>query len=145
MVRKVLLAALTLALFAFLSPSPAAAATQAGCGGRNDTDVPIPDLSTVESRITLYFCPSGPLTGTLDVHIVHPYIGDLTVNLFDPDGNLTSLHRGGGGDTDNLDLTLTISFRDGTDANGTWRLQVTDMAEGDTGYLDSWGIALPGP
>lgn len=146
MVRKVLLAALTVALFAFGSPVPASAATaQAGCGGRIDTDLPIPDESTVESRITLFLCPSGQLTGTIEIHIVHPYIGDLMVNLIDPDGNITTLHAGSGGDADNIDRVYGVSFLDGADAMGTWRLQITDMAAGDTGYLDWWAIDLPGP
>ncbi|HEX6873669.1 MAG TPA: M28 family peptidase, partial [Micromonosporaceae bacterium] len=60
-----------------------------GCSGTNGNDVSIPDNTTVESTITISGCTgNASATSTVEVHIVHTYIGDLVVNLVAPDGSL---------------------------------------------------------
>src|SRR5262249_18464291 len=54
----------------------------------NGTDVTIPDLSTVESPVTVSGCTGNASTATsVTVHIVHTYRGDLTIDLVAPDGS----------------------------------------------------------
>ncbi|HEX6682814.1 MAG TPA: trypsin-like serine protease, partial [Candidatus Limnocylindrales bacterium] len=79
------------------------AAPVPGCSGTNATDVAIPDLSTVESAITIGGCTgNASATATVAVGIVHTYIGDLIVSLLAPDGTAYTLHNRTGGSADNI-------------------------------------------
>jgi hypothetical protein len=131
------------------SPSAAHSATltvtvssAAGCTGSNDTDVAIPDNTTVTSTIDLTGCGITPSsTSQVEVHIVHTYIGDLVVSLVAPDGSAYVLQSRAGGSTDNIDQTYTVNLG-GEAAAGTWTLKVQDAATIDTGYLNSWTLSL---
>ena len=113
-----------------------------GCAGSNDTDVAIPDNTTVQSTIALTGCAATPsTTSTVEVHIVHTYIGDLVVSLIAPDGTAFVLHNRAGGGTDNINQTYALNLA-GESANGTWTLRVQDAATIDTGYLDTWTLSL---
>ena len=113
-----------------------------GCAASNDTDVAIPDNTTVQSTIALTDCAATPsATSTVEVHIVHTYIGDLVVTLIAPDGASYVLHNRAGGGTDNIDQTYTVNLA-GDAPNGTWTLRVQDAATIDTGYIDSWTLSL---
>ena len=106
----------------------------------NNTDVPIPDLSTVESPITVTGCAgNAKATSTVEAHIVHPYRGDLVVSLIAPDGSAYVLRNRAGGSADNLDQVFTVNLSSEL-ANGTWKLRVQDAAAADTGYINSWTI-----
>jgi hypothetical protein len=114
----------------------------AGCVGSNATDVAIPDNTTVTSTLTLSGCPSTPsATSSVEVHIVHTYIGDLIVSLIAPDGSAYTLQSRSGGSTDNINQTYTVNLS-GEAADGTWTLRVQDAASADTGYIDSWTLSL---
>ena len=114
----------------------------AGCSGTNPTDVTIPDLSTVESTITISGCSgNASASSTVEVHIVHTYQGDLVVSLVAPDGTAYVLHNRAGGSADNIDQTYTVNLS-GEAANGTWKLRVQDAAAIDTGYINSWTLTL---
>jgi hypothetical protein len=55
-----------------LAATPAQPAIGATCSGTNGTDVQIPDLSTVNSPITIAGCPGNAANNaTVEVHIVH--------------------------------------------------------------------------
>ncbi|WP_117215483.1 M28 family metallopeptidase [Allorhizocola rhizosphaerae] len=113
-----------------------------GCSGTNGTDVTIPDLSTVESSITIAGCSgNASATSAVEVHIVHTYKGDLIVNLVAPDGTLYLLHNRAGGSADNIDQTFSVNLSSEA-SNGTWRLRVRDAASADTGYINSWTLTL---
>ncbi|HEX6869729.1 MAG TPA: proprotein convertase P-domain-containing protein [Micromonosporaceae bacterium] len=115
-----------------------------GCSQTNGNDVAIPDNTTVESLITVSGCAgNASATSTVEVHIVHTYIGDLVVNLVAPDGSLYLLHNRAGGSADNIDTTYTVNLSSEV-ANGTWRLRVQDAASADTGYINSWTLNLGG-
>jgi aminopeptidase S len=104
--------------------------------------VPIPDLATVESGITIAGCQGNAATSaTADVHITHTYIGDLIVTLIAPDGSTYTLHNRAGASTDNIDQTYTVNLS-AEQPNGTWRLRVQDAAAADTGRIDAWSINL---
>jgi len=89
-----------------------------GCTATNATDVEIPDNTTVESTVTINGCGrSASAASTVEVHIVHTYVGDL------------------------IDATFTTNLSSEA-ADGTWRLRVQDAASADTGYVNSWTLTL---
>jgi subtilisin family serine protease/subtilisin-like proprotein convertase family protein len=115
-----------------------------GCSATNGTDVAIPDLSTVESTITISGCAgNGSAASTVAVNIIHTYIGDLVVTLVAPDGSTYVLHSRAGGSADNINTTYTVNLSSEA-ANGTWRLRVQDAASLDTGRIDTWTLNLGG-
>ncbi|HEY0638652.1 MAG TPA: M14 family zinc carboxypeptidase [Pseudonocardiaceae bacterium] len=112
------------------------------CSGTNGTDVPIQDLTTVYSDITISGCTGNASASSLvEVHIVHTYRGDLVVSLVAPDGSAYVMHNRAGGSADNLDAIYTLNLS-GEVANGTWRLRVQDAASADVGYINSWSLTL---
>jgi subtilisin-like proprotein convertase family protein len=112
------------------------------CTGTNNTDVAIPDNTTVESPIVITGCAgNGSVTSTVEVHIVHTYIGDLVVSLVAPDGTAYVLHNRAGGSTDNINQTFPVNLSSEV-RNGTWKLRVQDAATIDVGYINSWTLAL---
>ncbi|MDQ1646993.1 MAG: hypothetical protein QOJ50_3177 [Cryptosporangiaceae bacterium] len=113
-----------------------------GCSGTNGTDVAIPDLSTVESTITLAGCTgSASASSTVEVHIVHTYRGDLVVTLVAPDGSTYPLANKTGGSADNIDQTFTANLSSEA-KNGAWKLRVQDTAAQDTGHIDTWTLTV---
>ena len=112
------------------------------CAGTNATDVTVPDNTTVTSAVTISGCArNASSTSKVEVHIVHPYVGDLVVALVAPDGSVYTLRNRTGGSADNIDTTYTTNLSTEA-ANGTWRLRVQDAASADTGYLNSWTLTL---
>jgi aminopeptidase S len=108
----------------------------------NGGDVQIADFSTVESPIRISGCAgNAPATATVEVHIVHTYIGDLIVTLVAPDGSTHVLHDRTGGSADDINQTYTVNLST-VPRNGTWRLRVQDTAFGDVGRIDSWTVSL---
>ena len=123
------------------SPTPSPSPSPAGCVA-NGADVQIPDLSTVESPITIAGCAgNASATASVEVHLVHTYIGDLIVSLIAPDGSTYVLHSRAGGSADNIDQTYRVNLSS-EPANGTWRLRVQDAAGGDIGRIDTWTISV---
>jgi subtilisin family serine protease len=108
----------------------------------NGADVPIRDLATSNSPITIAGCSGNAgASATIEVHIVHTWIGDLVVDLVAPDGTVYNLHNRSGGSADNINQTYTRNLS-GEVANGTWNLRVRDAAFFDTGRIDSWTLDL---
>ncbi|HEY0448512.1 S8 family peptidase [Actinophytocola sp.] len=116
-------------------PNPCPAAT-------NGTNYTINDNATVSSPISISGCTgNGGAAATVEVHIVHTYIGDLVVDVVAPDGSVYNLHNRAGGSADNINQTYTVNLSSEA-ANGTWNLRVRDAASLDTGYIDSWTLDL---
>ncbi|MFC4852447.1 M28 family peptidase [Actinophytocola glycyrrhizae] len=106
----------------------------------NTTDFAIPDLSTVESPITVTgVAGNAPAGLRVAVDIRHTYIGDLVVDVLAPDGSVYNVHNRSGGSTDNLATTYTVNASSEV-ANGTWRLRVRDAAARDTGTINAWSL-----
>jgi subtilisin family serine protease len=123
-------------------PKPAPA--DGSCGTfatARDTAIPNPGITT--SPITVSGCGGKALARTrVDVHIKHPYRGDLTVELVAPDGTSYRLKRLNSRDTAaNVD-GFGIVDASGEVRNGTWQLRVTDTFRGDAGYIDAWSITV---
>ncbi|MEQ4305523.1 S8 family serine peptidase [Plantactinospora sp. B6F1] len=114
----------------------------AGCTGTNSADVEIPDMSSVESGVTITGCPGrASASSTVRVRILHTYRGDLVVHLVAPDGSAYLLHNRTGGGADNIDQTFRVNLSSET-ASGRWRLRVQDMAYADVGWIDTWTLNL---
>ncbi|MES2857773.1 MAG: proprotein convertase P-domain-containing protein [Pseudomonadota bacterium] len=110
----------------------------------NGTDVSIPDNNT--TGVTSSISVSGrsgnaPSATKVGVNIVHPYIGDLVVDLVAPDGSVYNVHNRTGSGTDNINTTYTVDLSSEA-INGTWKLRVRDLASADTGYINSWTITF---
>ena len=108
----------------------------------NGTNYTIPDLGTATSPITISGCSGNASSAsTIEVHIIHTWIGDLVVDLLAPDGSVYNLQNRAGGSADNINTTYTANLS-GELANGTWQLRVRDAAAADTGYIDSWTLDI---
>ncbi|WP_335901400.1 S8 family serine peptidase [Shewanella algae] len=76
---------------------------------------------------------------TVDVSIVHPYIGDLQVELHSPNGQIAVLHDNTGKGTDNINQSYSVDMT-GVESSGTWLLKAVDSGRRDVGYIDSWSL-----
>lgn len=93
---------------------------------------------------------SSPVTSThnanvsnvsVAVNITHTYKGDLVVDLIHPDGQVFNMHNRSGGSTDNIIQTFSVNVGSKT-ATGIWNLRVKDLANADTGKINSWSITF---
>ena len=114
------------------------------CTGTNGTNVAIPDSPgpAVTSQITIAGCAHSPSTAAqVEVHIVHPFRGDLVIDLLAPDSTAYRLKSRDADSGDNIDTTYVVNLSSEA-ANGNWRLRVRDRRAGNVGTLDSWTIRL---
>ncbi len=114
------------------------------CGASNGTNVTVPDAgSAVSSSITISGCARPASAGSaVEVHLVHTYRGDLVISLVAPDGSIYTLKNSSATDSAaNVNATYSVNLSAET-AAGTWQLRVQDVFYGDTGYLDSWTLAV---
>lgn len=137
----------------------------------SSTDVPkvINDNSTVTSNLVVNDTYTVNDVDVTIGNITHTYDGDLVVTLIGPTGTRTTLsnRRGAGGDnfvntvfsdeattpiangaapfTGAFKPDALLSTQDGVSSNGTWKLEVADMAGADTGALNAWSITLSTP
>lgn len=101
---------------------------------------------------------------TVGVNITHPSTSDLLLTLVHPDGTRVVLgNRRGGPGHANYNATFNDTAVDsifdndttgqirpetplaaliGKAINGAWRLEVTDLATGETGTLNSWSLTI---
>jgi hypothetical protein len=107
----------------------------------NTADVAIPDNNNtgVTSPIAVTRAGAAPATLKVGVDIVHPWIGDLVVELVAPDGTAYVLHNRSGGSADNIATTYTVDASAEL-ASGTWQLRVKDVASADTGRINGWSL-----
>ena len=117
----------------------------AGGGGQQSlfsstTNVNIPDNNSAGATSNISVNRTGT-AGNVEItySIVHTYRGDLTVQLVDPNGSITTLRSPSGGSANNINEAKTVN-KGSTTANGTWGLKVIDGAGADTGFIDSWSI-----
>ncbi|WP_274383648.1 M28 family peptidase [Saccharothrix deserti] len=106
----------------------------------NLTDVTIPDLSTVESPITVSgVSGNAPSALAVGVDITHTYRGDLVIDLVAPDGTAFRVKTSSNDSADNLVTTYAVNAS-GEVANGTWKLRVQDVASNDVGRINGWSL-----
>ncbi|MEU1125550.1 M28 family metallopeptidase [Streptomyces sp. NPDC005899] len=110
----------------------------------NAADVAVPDNGAVVTSPVAVTGRTGnaPSALKVGVDIKHTYRGDLVVDLLAPDGTAYRLKNSSSSDSaDNVVATYTVNASAET-ANGTWKLQVRDIAAQDTGYIDSWQLTF---
>ncbi len=122
--------------------------TAGGGGGGNDnffentTNVNISSgaPSVVNSYINV--SRSGAMGSiTIKADIKHTYRGDLSVKVFTPTGASGTVHARNNSSDSGDNLLLDVNLNGGTlESQGQWRLEVTDHANQDGGYIDSWSI-----
>ncbi|WP_327436214.1 M28 family metallopeptidase [Streptomyces sp. NBC_01201] len=110
----------------------------------NAANVSVPDngAAVTSSVAVTGRTGSAPSALKVGVDIKHTYRGDLVVDLLAPDGTAYRLKNSSSSDSaDNVIATYTVDASSET-ANGTWKLQVRDVAAQDTGYIDSWQLTF---
>ncbi|MEM7453835.1 MAG: proprotein convertase P-domain-containing protein [Planctomycetota bacterium] len=137
----------------------------------NDIPLNIEDNTTFTSELVI---DNNGTIADLDVKIdiTHTWDADLDVFLIAPDGTRVELFQDVGGSGDNFTGTIlddeattsitagtapftgsfspvgNLSDFDGMSMDGTWLLEITDDATGDTGTLNAWSLCIdviPGP
>ncbi|MCP3933745.1 MAG: hypothetical protein GY708_00080 [Actinomycetia bacterium] len=121
------------------------------CADADATGLPlaIVDNQTTTSQMSIV---SGPVVGTIEVtvDISHTYIGDLIVTLTSPSATEVVLHNQSGGSSDdivgtygvNLTAAGSLAAFAGETSAGTWTLEISDEAGGDTGNLNAWSLDI---
>ncbi|MFF2383366.1 M4 family metallopeptidase [Streptomyces sp. NPDC058108] len=110
----------------------------------NTADVPVPDAgAAVYSPIKVTGrAGNAPSTLAVGVNIVHPYRGDLVVDLVAPDGTVYHLKKSDGFDSA-ADVVHTYTVdASGETAGGTWKLKVRDAYHLDSGHINSWKLTF---
>jgi hypothetical protein len=104
----------------------------------NTGDYTIPDNNATGVASPVSVTSAGNAgTVTAEVNVIHPYIGDLVLDLIAPDGTVYNLHNRAGGSADNIQRSFSVAA--GTKARlGTWKLRATDRAAKDVGHIESW-------
>ena len=109
----------------------------------NINDVNIPDNNSSGIASSLPVTRQGASGNiSVEVDIVHTYIGDLIVDLIAPDGSVFNLHNRSGGSSNNINQTYNVSVGS-LDSLGTWQLRVKDLAAVDVGYIDRFKLTFP--
>jgi serine protease len=106
----------------------------------NDVTISSGAPSTVSSNINVTRTGASG-TITIKADIKHTYRGDLSVKIFAPNGASGTVHARTNSSDSGDDLLLDVDLNAGTiESSGQWRLEVTDHANYDGGYIDSWSI-----
>jgi len=114
------------------------------CTGSNDTNLTIPDAPgpAVHSPITISGCTgAASATSRVEVHIIHPFRGDLRIAIVAPDGTEYLLQPRSNDSGDDIHTTYVVNLSS-EQRNGLWRLRVRDRRAGNTGFLDRWVLTL---
>ncbi|HEY9633090.1 MAG TPA: proprotein convertase P-domain-containing protein [Coleofasciculaceae cyanobacterium] len=109
-------------------------------------EIPDNDPNGIVRTLSL---PAGIIQDlAVSVDITHPWLGDLRVALTLPDSTTLCLHDRTGGAASKLvrtwhlqELPTQKPLR-GSNAGGTWQLQVADLAAKDVGKLNRWHIEV---
>jgi subtilisin-like proprotein convertase family protein/subtilisin family serine protease len=135
----------------------------------NDIPVAIGDNATFTSNTTVSGVAGAVNDVNVTVNITHTWDADLNVYLIAPDGTRVELFTAVGGSGDNFVNTVlddqaatsiasgvapfTGTFRPegslgvlngktGAAVNGSWTLEISDTAGGDTGTLNNWTLTI---
>jgi hypothetical protein len=120
------------------------AGAPAPCTGTNPNNVTIPDspAAAVNSPILIAGCTGNASpTSAVEVHIIHPFRGDLQIDLVAPDGTIYRLQSRSADSGADIHTTYVLNLSTET-RNGNWRLRVRDRRVLNTGFIDSWTLRL---
>jgi subtilisin-like proprotein convertase family protein len=141
------------------------------CITLNSTDVPqaIPEIgtpsTTIVSELNVPFDGIVTDVNVRNLHGTHTWIHDLTAQLTSPQNTTVILWTHICGNQDNFDLNLDdaatpgplpcppvgggnyrpqqlLSSFNGEQAQGAWKLSITDSSNPDGGTLDGWGLQI---
>ena len=135
-----------------------------------DTPKPIPDVRTPPTLSSIVIASPGLVSDVnVTINITHTFDADLDIFLIGPNGTRVELTTDNGGSGDNFTNTVfddqavtsitagaapfTGSFKpegllstlNGISAAGTWKLEITDDANLDSGTLNSWSLTITNP
>lgn len=107
----------------------------------NTDDYQIRDNATVESPLPVTGVTGGaPSDLSVTVDIRHTFRGDLKVELVAADGTSYLLKNYNSNDSaDDVRTTYTVNASS-ENANGSWKLRVSDNWSNDTGYINAWSL-----
>ena len=110
-------------------------------------DLLIPDYQPLGITSPLEIRQQGNIKKiTVNVDIIHTYIGDLRVELEAPSGQVAMLHNQTGGSQRDLQAIYSsddsLSMLIGESIQGTWKLHVKDLLRRDTGRLNQWKFEI---
>lgn len=101
-----------------------------------------PDASYIWSPLSVR--ETGPVVkATVELAIDHTYRSDLSAALVTPGGQHIELELPGGADND-IRQSFEVALPEGTRAEGTWHLMVSDQVGLDVGTLEAWSLLLAG-
>ena len=126
--------------------SPVTAHTPPGSSGRtfaNNAQYALPDLQTVTSSIAVPLSGQAASTITVTASIQHTCAEDLGIQLVSPSGWWYTVKSSGGSACTVWSGARTFTVPGvSAQAQGTWRLRITDWGAGDTGTLSGWSLTL---
>ena len=79
---------------------------------------------------------------SVQVKVNHSYRGDLIIRLLHPNGESATLLDREGRNAVDVDLDLSVPSLLGLEAQGVWKLQVSDLGASDEGTLVEWGLTI---
>ncbi|MFI5911154.1 S8 family serine peptidase [Dactylosporangium sp. NPDC051541] len=125
------------------APAPVTAPAQPCNVASNGNDVILRDRGTAVSAVAIAGCGGkASKTAKLELHVVYPKRGDLTVELIAPNGQVKKLKSANKRDkAANLNVLYTVNLSK-YNRNGVWKVRVRDTAKGGAGTLDSWTLTV---
>ena len=110
----------------------------------NGTDYNIPDNNATGVLSTIAVsgrAGNAPSNAQVSVNIIHPFKGDLVVDLIAPDGSVYNLHNRTGRNGQNVTGTFTVNLSSEA-LNGNWKLRAVDLGAKDVGKIDTWSLVF---
>lgn len=104
-------------------------------------EVPDNDPAGVSSTIDVDTTISGAKV-SLQLDLLHTYIGDLQITIEHSNGYSEILHDKEGGSADNLSKVYPLADLSGQDLKGSFTLHISDNAAIDTGKLVRWAVIV---
>lgn len=77
----------------------------------------------------------------VNVNITHSYRGDIRLTLIAPNGSEFKMKDNNNDGADNINETYTVNVNN-INAQGNWKLKVSDHYRSDRGTLNSWSITF---
>ncbi len=105
---------------------------------------PIPDNNGTGVSSWVAVTGDGTVSSfLLTLFITHTYVGDLVVTIYAPSGASYVVWNRAGGSQDNIVMNdVNITAFNGQTAQGSWQINVRDLAGADIGVLQYWSFKL---
>ena len=102
-------------------------------------EIDITDLSRLSDTIEVEGMIGEVKRASVSVDILHTYLGDLKISLFDGVQEIELFDRERS-NAKRLQRSFSIAIPRGYDPNRAWSLIVSDLESGDEGTLITWSI-----